>query len=249
MKPLVSIIIVKYKSEKYLPGCLASISKNPKWEVIIIDNDKENIGYGPACNRGAKKAKGKHLLFLNPDAIVQPFAIERMVEFLKNHKEVGVVAPLLLNKNKKPYPVQATGKLTPLTAIFAFSFLNKFWPQNPFSKNYWLTEWDKKKPREVAVVPGSALMIRKEVFKKIGGFDENFFLYFEETDLCQRARKIDWRVFFQPKAKIIHLWRGRRRRSSENKKIFRESRFYFFKKHYGFLLALLVEGFLRTFEQ
>jgi len=249
MKKLLSIIIVKYRSEKYLPQCLASIKRKKEWEVIVVDNDKENIGYGPACNKGAKKAKGKYLFFLNPDTVVQPGAIERLVKFLKDHRNVGIVAPLLLNKNKKPYPLQGTAELTPLRALFGFSFLNKLWSNNPISKEYWLADWDKKRIKEVAVVPGSALMIRKEVFEKVGGFDEKFFLFFEEPDLCKRVRKAGWRIFFQPQAKVIHFWGRSTPKNDKIKKIFRQSRFYFFKKHYCFFSALFLEIFLRIFER
>ena len=247
MKPLVSIIIVKYQSEEYLADCLTSIGKNPKWEIIIIDNDQENVGYGAGCNRGVEKAKGKYLFFLNPDTVVQSGAIEELIWFLENNEDVGISAPLLLDKDKKQYSFQGTDELTPLTAIFAFSFINKFWPNNPISKKYWLVDWDKKSPREIAVVPGTALMIRRVVFRKVGGFDENFFLYFEESDLCKRVRKAGWKIFFQPKAKVIHFWGKSGEGKKENKKIFRESRFYFLKKHYGFLPSLLVEIFLRGF--
>lgn len=249
MRPLVSIIIVKYRSKKYLPGCLTSIGKDPRWEVIIVDNDGRNIGFGSACNQGAKKAKGKYLFFLNPDTIVQPKSVELLIVFLKKHRDVGIVAPLLLDKNRKPYKFQGTGEMTPRSAIFALSFLNKLWPNNPVSKKYWLADWNKKRAKEVAVIPGSALMIRKDVFEKVGGFDENFFLYFEESDLCKRVRKAGWRVFFEPEAKVVHFWGASTPRNKEIEKIFRRSRFYFFKKHYGFLSAFLVEIFLRIFEK
>ena len=179
MKPLVSIIIVKYKSEKYLEQCLKSINNQSQWEIIIVDNDQKNIGFSAGCNQGAKRAKGKYLFFLNPDTIVQPGAIKNMVKFLDRYEKAGIVAPLILDKNKKPYQKQGTAELTPLAALFSFSWFIKFWPKNPWANRYWLADWNKKTAKEVAVVPGSALMIRKDVFEKINGFDENFFLYFE----------------------------------------------------------------------
>ncbi len=249
MKPKLSIIIVKYKSGKYLPDCLKSIGKNPPWEVIVADNDKENIGFGAGCNKGAKKAKGEFLFFLNPDTIVQPGAIDHLAGFLKKHPDAGIAAPLLLDENKNPYPLQGSGKLTPLTAIFALSFLNKYFPNNPISYRYFLKNRDKTTVCEVETVPGAAFMIRREVFEKIGGFDENFFLYFEETDLCKRVREAGWKIFFEPKAKIIHFWGKSTPKSGKIKKIFGQSRFYYFKKHYGIFSALFLEIFLRIFEK
>jgi len=249
MKLFVSIIIVKYKSKKYLERCLKSINNKGQCEIIIVDNDQKNIGFSAGCNQGAKRAKGKYLFFLNPDTIVQLGAIKSMVDFLDRHEKVGIIAPLILDKNKKPYQKQGTAELTPLAALFSFSWLIKFWPKNPWANHYWLVGWDKKIAKEVAVVPGSALMIRKDVFEKLGGFDENFFLYFEESDLCRRARQAGWQVFFHPKAKVIHFWSKSTPKGKKPKQIFQQSRFYYFKKHYGWLTAFLLEIFLRPFEK
>lgn len=268
-----SVVIVNYRSKKELFGCLSSIFKQKvdfPLEVIVVDNDDpsrmkkelktkfpqinyivsgKNIGFGAGCNLGAKKAQGELLFFLNPDTIVLPLAIERLVKFFKVHRDVAVVAPLLLDKNHEAYSLQGTDELTPLSAIFAFSFLNKIWPKNPFSQKYWLSDWNKKNIKEVMVVPGTAFLIRKEIFEMINGFDDNFFLYFEEPDLCKRVKETGWKIFFEPKAKVIHLWIRRKVKSQKNKMIFRASRYYFFKKHYGFLSAMMVEIFLRIFEK
>jgi len=243
MKPLVSIIIVKYRSKKYLSSCLASIKKNPNWEVIVIDNDKKNIGYGAACNKGAKKAKGEFLFFLNPDTLILPSAIKELAGFLKTHPKAGIVAPLLLNRKKRAYSLQGSAELTPKSALFSLSFLHKLWPNNPITQKYWLMDWNKKEVKEVAAVPGSALMIRRKIFEKINGFDENFFLFFEEIDLCKRVREAGWKIFFQPKAKVIHFWQGSTPQNKKIKKIFQKSRFYFFKKHYGIFTAIFLEFF------
>jgi len=252
MEPLVSVIIVKYRSEKFLPACLTSIGKDPRREVIVVDNDKENIGFGAGCNKGAKKAKGKYLFFLNPDTIVLPSAIEKLVSFMEERsgglRRVGLVAPLLLDKKRKPYPLQGSRKLTPLTAIFALSFLNKYFSGNPISKRYWLKDWDKKSLKEVDVAPGTAFLISRNVFEQIGGFDEKFFLYFEESDLCKRIKDAGWQIFIEPEAQIIHFGGKCTPKGDKIKKIFRQSRFYYFKKHWGILLAALVESFLRSGE-
>jgi len=247
-KPKVSIIIVKYKSEEYLSKCLSSIGNSGDYEIIIVDNDKENVGYGAGCNRGAGKAKGKYLFFLNPDTEVFPGAIETLVKFIANNQDVGIVAPILLNEKKVPYPIQITRKLTPLSALVSFSFLNKLFPQNPISKNYWFADWDKRKIQEANMIPGTALMISKELFNKIGGFDENFFLFFEETDLCRRVKQTGGKIFINPNAKIIHYWGKSTLKSPKTKQIFCRSRYYYFRKYWGFIPALLVESFLRGSE-
>jgi hypothetical protein len=111
------------------------------------------------------------------------------------------------------------------------------------SKKYWLSHWDKKEDKEVSVVPGTALMIRREVFEKVGGFDEKFFLYFEEFDLCKRVSQEGWKIMITPHSKIIHSW-GMSTKKVSKKKIrntYFKSQFYYFRKHFGLLKALLVQ--------
>ncbi len=269
-KPLVSIIFVNYKVKKELFNCLKSIEKYKSEipiDVIVVDNDEsptiqaelkkefpfviykkssENIGFGAGNNFGAKDARGEYLFFLNPDTILYKNTIGSLLMFYKNNKKVGIVAPLLLNPKGQPYNLQGTKTLTPLRAIFGLSFLNKLFPNNPVSNGYWLKGWDKSKIKEVDVVPGTAFMISKKLFKQIGGFDEKFFLYFEEFDLCKRVKELGYKLFIIPQSKVLHLWGKSTKQSNKNiKKIFETSRFYYFKKNFGLINAVLIELFLR----
>ena len=245
-KPKVSIIIVHYQNKKVLNDCLRSIKKNCKipHEVIVIDNDLDNIGFGAGCNKGAKIAKANYLFFLNPDTLVLPNSIKLLIDHLDKHKKVVAVAPLLLNSQNKPYPIQGTTILTPLKAIFSLSFINKYFRNNPISKSYWINITGKTKPIKAEVLPGSAFIIRKKIFKKLGGFDKKFFLYFEESDLFYRLSKLKFESFIIPQAKLVHLWGQSTPKSAKIQSIFRSSRFYYFKKHFGLLKALVVELFV-----
>ena len=246
MKPKVSIIIVHYKNKKVLKNCLNSIKKNVKinHQVIVVDNDKKNIGFGAGCNKGAKTAKAQYLFFLNPDTIVFKESLERLIKFLDKNPQVSAAAPILLDSNKKPYPIQGTNNLTPLRGVFAFSFLNKYFPNNSISRSYWINVLNKTKPIKTQVLPGSAFLIRKEIFNQFNGFDENFFLYFEESDLFYRLFKKNHQLFILPQAKIIHYWGKSTPKSVKIEKIFKSSRRYYFKKHFGSFKAFLVELFL-----
>lgn len=248
-KIILSIVIVKYRADDFLKGCLESIGENPIWEIIIVDNDKINVGYGAGCNLGAKKAEGKYLLFLNPDTEVLKGVLEKMINYLEINEDVGILGPKLFNSKNLDLQVTSTGVLNPLSAIMVFSFLNKIFPKNLISRKYFLTDWDRNSIREVGAVSGAALMIRKDVFQKIGGFDDKFFMYFEEHDLCLRVKKTKMKIIYYPEAGIIHYGgKSSQLLSAQNKKYLLKSRFYFFKKHYGLLPALLVESFLRPFE-
>lgn len=269
-KPLVSIIIVHYHVEKQLLACIRSMYAQKTtypFEIIVVDNDEKqsiekkllqtfpkvvyiknekNSGYSGGNNVGGKYAKGTFLFFLNPDTIFDTPVVDQLVEFLEKHNKVGIVAPLLLDKNKKPYPLQGAQELTPKRAIFSLSFLQKLLPKNRIANAYWNKDWDKKDTREVDVVPGSAFLIRKNLFEKLGGFDEKYFLYFEEHDLCNRVKAEGYASVMIPGAKIIHFWGESTKRSEKNiKEIFQKSRFYYFRKFYGLPSALLTEGVLR----
>jgi GT2 family glycosyltransferase len=267
---MISIIIVHYHVRKDLFSCIASIyATMPKtaFEIIIVDNDEKkeiekdlikqfpkvryipnkNKGYGQGINTGARYAKGDYLFILNPDTKFLNNSIDALLKFFKTQRKAGIVAPVLFNSQNSPYPLQGTKELTPLRAIFALSFISKLFPKNKIYNDYYLTDWDKKSSKEIDCVPGTAFVIRKELFKKLGGFDEKFFLFFEEFDLCKKIKQQGWKIFITPSARIFHAWGNSTKKSKRDvNKIFVQSRFYYFRKHFGFLSALLTEGILRV---
>ncbi len=267
---MVSIIIVHYHADEEFFNCLSSIQKyKPKtdFEVIVVDNDEEirireelkkkfpwvkyikslgNNGFGSGNNLGVKHARGDYLFFLNPDTRVFSGTVDELLDFLKKEKGVGVVAPQLLHPDKTIFEQQGCLKLNVLRGIVVLSFINKLFPKNPVSSAYWQAGWDKNKLKEVDVVPGTAFMIVKKLYEEMQGFDENFFLYFEEFDLCKRIREKGYKLFITPRAKIIHLWgKGGTGETANINIIYKQSRIYYFKKHYGIFNALLVEAFAR----
>ncbi len=263
-----SIIIVHYKNETDLFECLDSLYKqNTKiiFEVIVVDNSEDNnvqallnakkyqnlkyilasknLGYGAGMNLGAKYANGKYLFVLNPDVVFKSDIISSLINKISKNDQIGIVAPLLYSTNNKIME-QGTRELTPLRALIKYSFLDKLFPNNPISKNYWVNNWKIDKLKQVDNVPGTALIIKKEVFDNVGGFDERFFLYFEEFDLCKRVREQGYKIFIDPTSRLIHKWGTSTRLLKNKDSIFKTSRFYYFKKHFGLVKALLVESFL-----
>lgn len=266
---MISIVIVNYKVKKELFECISSIIKfksKALIEIIVVDNDEEktikkdllskfpnvkyipskkNLGFGAGNNLGVQHADGDYLFFLNPDTLLKPDAIDKLLSFLKKNKNIGIVGPTLLNPKGEEYPLQGISELTPLRGIIGFSFINEYFPKNPVSKKYWQTDVVKNKTREVYNVPGTAFMMKKDLFLKIGGFDEKFFLYFEEMDLCRRIRILGYKNYMVADSKVIHHWEKSTKKKNDIMKIFQESRYYYFKKHFGIFNALFVEGFLR----
>ncbi len=264
----ISIIYVFYKNIGNLKSSILSVRKYYKksnYEIIVVNNDisvdlkkrhrifskgitiinsKENLGYGGGNNLGVKYAKGRYLLILNPDTEIENNSIENLYNFIKNNKGVGAVAPNLLDEKGKIYAQLGSRYLTPLRGIFALSFINRLFPNNYISKSYYLYNLPPDEIREADAIPGSAFLIRKDVFEKAGRFDENIFLYFEENDLGRRIRHLGYKLYIIPYAQIIHKWKvNRMNKSLQN--IFNKSRFYYFKKHFGVLNALIVEFFCR----
>jgi GT2 family glycosyltransferase len=266
---MISIIIVHYQVKKDLFECIQSIIKsNPKkaYEIIIVDNDikktiraelnkkfpkviyipNENKGFGQGNNVGSKKAKGDYLYFLNPDTKVFDKGIDILANFLEKHNEVAIAAPILVDSKNKIYQ-QGAQELTPISAIFSFSIINKIFPKNPIAKKYWMiNEWNRDTVKEVASVPGTAFMIRSDIFRKIKGFDENFFMYFEEHDLCRRVSALGSKIMMIPNAKVFHALGQSSKQVSSINAIFQKSRFYYFKKHFGLHAAFFTEIVMRT---
>lgn len=268
--PIVSIIIVHYKVPEQLIACIRSIYEQKthySYEIIVVDNDEKpfiekellqnfpkiiyiknekNNGYSGGNNLGETYAKGEFLFFLNPDTLFETNVVDILVPFLEKNKKTGIAAPLLLDEDKNPYALQGAKELTPKRAIFALSFLQKLFPQNGIANEYWLKTWNKKEVKAVDVVPGTAFMIRKALFEKIGKFDEHYFLYFEEHDLCNRVKEDGSEIYMVPDAKIVHVWGESTKKSERNiKVIFEKSRFYYLKKFYGLPQAVFTESILR----
>lgn len=244
-----SIIIVKYKCDAYLKKCLNSIKKSNKWEIIIVDNDKENLGFAAGCNKGAEKAKGKYLLFLNPDTLVLDNCLEKMVNFMEKNQDVGVIGPKIFLNEKKERQLSFCRFPNVLSFLFVYSPLKNLWKNNPFWKRHiYSDQLGTSKPVEVGAVAGAAIMVRKNVFDKIGGFDENFFLYFDENDLCKRIFNEGNKVMYLPTAEIIHYGGKSTLDIRKADQYFKESRRYFLKKHYNFLQYIAATIFIDLLE-
>lgn len=264
----VSVVIVNYKVEKELIDCIYSILKSePKisFEIIVVDNNKEsssenelknkfsnvryvksqrNLGYGGGGNLGAFYAQGKYLFFLNPDAKILKGALDSLYSFFTKNKNIGIISPVFLDDNFEPFKSQGSKELTPKTILFSQSLLRKVFPNRNIYNDDLLGVWDMRYPLETSAVPGAAMMISARLFKRIGGFDEKLFLYFEENDISKRVRDLGYRLFIVPSAKIVHLV-GRSTKSIRNiEEVYSKSRYFYLKKHYGLIKAIFTQTIL-----
>lgn len=185
-------------------------TKGIKGKIII---NKKNLGFGRANNIGIREACGKYVLLLNSDCLIHDNVLGEMVEFLSNHPEIGVATCALMDKSGN---LQGTGGYFPnLFRVFSWmTFLDDipildrlikpFHPMHGISPVYSGRNFYKK-ARQIDWITGAFMLIRKKVLDEVGGFDEDYFMYTEETDLCFRIKKNGWEIWYLPKWHITHL--------------------------------------------
>ncbi len=237
-----SIIIVNFQSVSYLKKCLESIEKSINavldFEVIVVNNDDQelslrkdfpfplkviknnlNSGFGAANNFGARVAQGEYLFFLNPDTKLVDDSLKKMVDFAEKEKATSIVGPKIIEASRNaPQPWTCGEKISLKNILF----------RNTIDK-----PWNKNEIQQVDWVSGTALFISKSLFDKLGGFDENFFMYFEDQDLCLRGKLQGLKVFFYPHTQIIHYngksWNDKKNQKEE----YYKSQKYFFEKYHS----------------
>ena len=233
MAPL-STVIVAYNSGEFLRHCLAALGSGPG-EVVVVDNGSpdgetgvrcgefpevrlierpRNDGFGSAANAGVAATTGRWVLLLNPDAWPIDDAVERLVEFAESRPGLGAAGPLLFDADGQPQRSTIRPPLAPaslaLWAAFprALSGAYGMWRRATS-----VVRRDKMRPAEF--LQGAALLLRRDAFEQVEGFDENFFMYGEDADLCARLREAGWGVELSPVARFVHLGGGSTRADTE----------------------------------
>ncbi len=270
MTPKISIIIVNYNSHPVIGRCIDSVYQfvpEPSYEIIVVDNasapesvrfikenyprvkcieNLENKGFGAANNLGVQQAMGKYLFFLNPDTILTDNAVIRFYDFLeKASPEVVSCGGNLIHKDGSP--ATSYGNFPSLLQEWSDIGFRRFYPRY-YENNLKLGKTCTKetKPFRVPYITGADIFIRKEAFQKAGGFDERFFLYYEETDLFYRLGRMGYESYILPDVKIIHLEGPSMLKEGElnyEKWAFWEkSKYYYFRKNKGRFAASIAKG-------
>ena len=253
-----SICIVSWNTRDLLKKCLASIYKHPPscdFEIFVADNNssdgtpdmvaryfpqvfliknKENLGFAGANNQIIEKAKGKYILLLNPDTEVFEGSIDILIDLLDKNPGAGVVAPKLLNSDGS---LQRSCMGFPTLGAMTMRqlFLETLLPFNPYTKKYLMTGFKHDRLAEVDQPMGACLLVRKEIIDKLGAFDPQYYMFFDEVDLCFRIKKAGWKIFFDPAPSVMHHGGTAVRKWSPFKlsRVWTASRNYYFRKHYG----------------
>ncbi|MFN4173490.1 MAG: glycosyltransferase family 2 protein [Parachlamydiaceae bacterium] len=227
MEENASIILVSYNSAKLILQNLEQIVKLP-YQIIVVDNasndqtvqkiknrypsvkviaSEKNLGYGAANNLGVKEASKEYLVLLNVDAFITEEAIIEAIDTLKRFPSVGLIGGMLIGLDGK---LQPSKRRYP---TFKRRFLQKFgladkWPKSPFFGEAEMTWVNPNIPQYVDWLPTAFAVIRKELFERVGGFDERLFLYYEDLDLCRRINEAGYKVLYWPLIKITHIGGG-----------------------------------------
>ena len=272
MKNSVSLLIVSYNVRQYIAHAIDAIIKSDldDFEIIIIDNDsfdntasylkeryshlrqikivqnEENIGFGKAINQAASLAKGQYYLILNPDTIIQEETISTLKEYLDSNPEVGMVGPKILNADgtlqlacKRSFPTLGVA----LPKLLGFS---RIFPKSKWAGKYNLTYLDEDEISSVDAISGSCMFIRSFLFHELKGFDERFFMFGEDLDLCSRIWKNNYEIHYVPTTQIVH-YQGESVKSAPFDSInaFYNAMILFVDKHFSFGTGWLMKFAIR----
>lgn len=266
-----SVTILSWNTQRDLRICLESLQKvrgEADFEVIVVDNNSEdgspnmvarefpwvrlfrmsqNLGFCKGHNYAIAQRKGRHAFLLNSDTIVHPDALGRILEYARNHEEVGIIGPKLLNTDgtlqlscrRFPNPVAALFRNTPIGRIF---------PNNRFTREYLMSDFHHDKVAEVDWVSGAAFLARQQVIDRVGVFDEQYYMFCEDIDWCFRTWQAGFKVVYLPDAVITHAI-GRSTDKAPNRMIGRHHRsmLRFYKKNMLPQVAPVLRPFAMAF--
>jgi N-acetylglucosaminyl-diphospho-decaprenol L-rhamnosyltransferase len=168
----------------------------------VLVRIETNVGYGRAANRGARELPGAHYLFVNNDAFIHGEGTIRRLAACLEDERVGIAVPRLLNPDLTLQPSVAPHH-SPLVALVRASGLSRLIPNR--WQPHWSTHWDHGISREIQAVVGAVLLVRGEAWEDAGGFDERIYMYAEDLELCWRAQRAGWKVWFCADAEFVHI--------------------------------------------
>jgi GT2 family glycosyltransferase len=247
-----SIIILSFNTKDLLHSCLEALFRYipaKELEVIVVDNASsdgstemvkkkfpgvslvmhdKNLGFAAGINAGVKKARGTFLLFLNSDALLQDTSLLQMIGWAEAHPEAGVIGGQMMNADGTPQ--RSSGSFYNLFSVARMLLAGD--AGEMLGQKY-------SEPHAVDWVSGGFMLIRKEIFDTINGFDDNFFMYIEDMELCYRVRKAGFGVYVFPQSAVIHEGHGSSNRTFAVVHIYRGLRLFYKKHHAGWEYAIL----------
>ncbi|HXX88746.1 MAG TPA: glycosyltransferase family 2 protein [Acidimicrobiales bacterium] len=217
-------VVVNHDAGEVLARCVASLRDEGVDDVVVVDNASgdgsvaallaqdpavevvhtgANLGYGSGANRGLAATEGALVLVSNPDVAVHPGALEALARVLRSQPATAIVGPCIREADGSRYP--SARRFPSMTDAAGHALLGQIAPDNRFSRRYRMAEIDAAVTTPVDWVSGACFMARRAALEELGGFDERYFMYVEDVDLCWRAHQAGWQVLYVPEAEVTHL--------------------------------------------
>jgi N-acetylglucosaminyl-diphospho-decaprenol L-rhamnosyltransferase len=221
-----AVVVVNHNAGPFLARCMESIRSgvgDVRAEIVVVDNASTdgsadhvaaehpevrlirnggNRGFARAANQGLAATAGPFVLLLNPDAEIVGGTLAALVKVARDRPRAGAVGALVRNPDGS---IQPSARRVPrLGEALGHAFLGTVWPDNRWTRSYTMAGWDRSSEREVEWVSGSAMLLRREAVDEVGRFDEGYFMYVEDVDLCTRLRRAGWKVLFSPELEVVH---------------------------------------------
>lgn len=253
----ISIIIVNYNVKEFLANCLQSVKKSSdgiETEIFVVDNNSsdgsmeflkprfpevkfiensENLGFGKANNQAIRQASGKYTLILNPDTLLQEDTLRVLVSYMDKNPETGACGCKILNPDGTFAPESRRSVPTVSSALYKALGLTALFPRSKIFGKYYQGWKDEDEMGEVPVLSGSFMFFRTKTLLEVEGFDERFFMYGEDIDLCYRVTNSGWKIDYVPSTSIIH-YKGESTKKDFRayNRVFNNALYLFFDKHY-----------------
>lgn len=253
---MISFVVVTYNSSTTIANCLRHIldDENGAREIIVVDNastddtreivrafaevrlieSAENRGFGGGNQLGFEHSRGRIIVFLNPDAAIQTGFSEKVRSVFTQHYDIGILGGRILNADGT---LQRAGNAFPtfFSLLYQHSAYKHLFPRSRAHRKFYVSDWDGETARYIDAVSGACFAMRREVLQEIGGFDDKFFLYFEEFDLSRRVQKLGWRVYFEPELTVQHIGQVSTTQMDPARKqaIYNASCNYYLEKYHG----------------
>ena len=253
---MISVIIVSYNVSSYLRECIKTLTNsivNSDLEIIVVDNysydnsvkmvtsefpevkviaNEDNCGYAKAVNQGISRARGDFICLLNPDTMVKNNTISTLYNYLLNNTDTGVVGCKVLDSDGNLQLASRRSFPSMMTSFTKYLGLNKIFPSSRYFGQYNQTYVDENIIQEVDAISGACMMFSRKLIEHIGLMDEQYFMYFEDTDFCFRAKKSGFKVIYNPETQIIHYKGESCRKAPFNvTRKFHEAMILFFQKY------------------
>jgi O-antigen biosynthesis protein len=265
----ISIIIVNYNVKEFAANLLESLEKAKsrfRLEIFLVDNassdgsvsylkrryphvtyieNRDNTGFGKANNQAIRRAKGTYTLLINPDTIVRQDTLEIMYRHMESHPETAAAGCKMLNPDGTFAFESRRSVPTPMTALWKILGLTRLFPRSKRFSAYYMGAKDENLQSRVPVLSGAFMFFRTGVLREADGFDERFFMYGEDIDLCYRVRQMGWEIDYVPETSIIH-YKGEstKKENLDYVVTFNKAMYLFFRKHYSFGYTLFFRVFI-----